>query len=148
MNKPLIPRCVDHPADERRSGVPPLAPKVCKGSSLRDIRDEAGQMLKRPGSVLDLIGNTPLVKLHSISGKPQVHVYAKLEEYNPGGSIKDRPVHEMLTAVIEAGELRPGMTVLEASSGNTGTSLAWQCGLRGLPCTVGHPCGDIAPQKS
>jgi cysteine synthase B len=75
-------------------------------------------------SVIDLIGNTPLVELRDFAPRPDVHVYAKLEGQNPTGSVKDRIAKYMIEAAESRGELRPGATILEPTSGNTGIGLA------------------------
>lgn len=70
------------------------------------------------------IGNTPLVELTSLNRNPRVRILAKLEGNNPGGSIKDRPAYYMISKAEQSGELTPGKTILEATSGNTGIALA------------------------
>jgi cysteine synthase B len=75
-------------------------------------------------SVLDCIGNTPLVKLESINPHPSVNILAKLEGNNPGGSVKDRIAYYMVMDAEAAGLIGPGDTILEATSGNTGIGLA------------------------
>ncbi|MCA0382006.1 MAG: cysteine synthase CysM [Bacteroidetes bacterium] len=75
-------------------------------------------------SILDLVGNTPLVKLQHINPNPNVSIYAKLEGHNPGGSVKDRPALNMIRSAVERGDIRPGMPLIEATSGNTGIALA------------------------
>lgn len=75
-------------------------------------------------SVLDMIGNTPLVELRSFAPRPDVHIYAKLEGQNPTGSVKDRIAKFMVEAGERSGELKPGATILEPTSGNTGIGLA------------------------
>jgi cysteine synthase B len=75
-------------------------------------------------SVLELIGNTPLVEIKSFSPRPGVHIYAKLEGQNPTGSVKDRIAKYMIEAGERSGELQPGATILEPTSGNTGIGLA------------------------
>ena len=82
-------------------------------------------------SVLDLIGNTPLVPLRRINPKPGVHLLAKIESRNPGGSIKDRVALAMIRAAEESGELTPDKTVIEATSGNTGIGLSMVCAVKG-----------------
>jgi cysteine synthase len=82
-------------------------------------------------SILDTIGNTPLVKLVRFSPKPGVNVYAKLEGQNPTGSVKDRIAIYMIRAAEASGELTPDKTVLEPTSGNTGISLAMVCRAKG-----------------
>lgn len=73
-------------------------------------------------NVIDLIGNTPLVSLRQMTGLP---IYAKAEFLNPGGSIKDRVAKNMIEEAERSGELRPGMTIVEPTSGNTGIGLAF-----------------------
>jgi cysteine synthase B len=75
-------------------------------------------------SVLDSIGNTPVVLLERINPNPKVKLYAKLEGANPGGSVKDRIAYYMIKDAEEEGRLRPGLTILEPTSGNTGIGLA------------------------
>jgi [CysO sulfur-carrier protein]-thiocarboxylate-dependent cysteine synthase len=86
-------------------------------------------------SLLDLVGNTPLVELPRLSPKPGVKLYAKLEGQNPTGSIKDR----VALAMVEAAELEPGQELLEPTSGNTGISLALVARLRGYKLTCVMP---------
>lgn len=74
--------------------------------------------------ILDLVGNTPLVELKRVNPNPNVKLYAKLEGDNPGGSVKDRAALSMISGAIERGELKPGMRLIEATSGNTGIALA------------------------
>ncbi len=82
-------------------------------------------------SILDTIGNTPLVEIKKLNPNPNVRVLAKLEYFNPGGSIKDRPALYMIEAAEKSGELNRDKTVLEATSGNTGIGLALVCGVKG-----------------
>jgi cysteine synthase len=82
-------------------------------------------------SLLDSVGRTPLVGLPRLSPAPDVRLWAKLETDNPTGSIKDRAALAMVAAAERDGRLRPGVTVLEPTSGNTGISLAMVCRLRG-----------------
>jgi len=86
-------------------------------------------------SLLDLVGNTPLVELPRLSPKPEVKLYAKLEGQNPTGSIKDR----VALAMVEAAELEPGQELLEPTSGNTGISLALVARLKGYRLTCVMP---------
>ena len=90
-------------------------------------------------SLLDLIGNTPLVELPRISPKPAVKIYAKLEGQTPTGSIKDRVAKSMIEAAEASGELQPGRHLLEPTSGNTGHSLAMVARLKGYPLTCVMP---------
>jgi cysteine synthase B len=75
-------------------------------------------------SIIDMIGNTPLVELRSLAPRPDVHLYAKLEGQNPTGSVKDRIAKYMIERGERLGELKPGATILEPTSGNTGIGLA------------------------
>jgi cysteine synthase B len=90
-------------------------------------------------SVRDLVGGTPLVELRSLSPKPGVRLFAKLEGQNPTGSIKDRIVVRILEAARTSGALEPGQRVVEASTGNTGVALALFGRLLGHPVTVCVP---------
>ncbi|MDO9099624.1 MAG: pyridoxal-phosphate dependent enzyme, partial [Caldisericota bacterium] len=82
-------------------------------------------------SILNLIGNTPIVELQHFSTNPEVRILAKLEGNNPGGSLKDRPVLMMFRDAEERGVLKPGSHLLEATSGNTGIAMAMIAALHG-----------------
>ncbi len=82
-------------------------------------------------TILDTIGNTPLVEIRKLNSNPRVRVLAKLEYFNPGGSTKDRPALYMIEAAEKSGELTRDKTVIEATSGNTGIGLALVCGVKG-----------------
>jgi cysteine synthase A len=88
------------------------------------------------GSVLDLIGETPLIKIPGISG---VEIYAKAEFLNPSGSIKDRIASHIVQQAELRGELRPGQTIVEATSGNTGVSLAMVAAIKGYKALIVTP---------
>lgn len=75
-------------------------------------------------TLLDFVGNTPLVELKMINPNPNVTLLAKLEGHNPGGSVKDRAAYSMIKGAVERGEIKPGMKLIEATSGNTGIALA------------------------
>ncbi|MGL4631572.1 MAG: cysteine synthase CysM [Leadbetterella sp.] len=75
-------------------------------------------------SILDLVGNTPLVEIKNCNPNPAVRIYGKLEGNNPGGSVKDRPALNMIKSAIERGEITKGIKLIEATSGNTGIALA------------------------
>src|SRR5688572_14166851 len=87
--------------------------------------------MTRYDSLLDACGNTPLVGLPRLSPSPEVRLWAKLEDRNPTGSVKDRVALHMVRAAEEEGRLRPGDTILEPTSGNTGIGLAMVAKLRG-----------------
>lgn len=75
-------------------------------------------------SLLDLVGNTPLVELRRVNPNPKVRIFGKLEGNNPGGSVKDRAAYSMIKGALERGEVKAGMKLIEATSGNTGIALA------------------------
>ena len=90
--------------------------------------------------LLSLIGNTPLVSLQRINPRHNaVQLYGKLEGHNPGGSVKDRPAYGMVRGAIERGELKPGMRLIEATSGNTGIALAMIANLCGVAIELVMP---------
>lgn len=90
-------------------------------------------------SVLDLIGNTPLVRLHRVVAKDSADVWVKCEHLNPGGSVKDRICLAMIEAAERDGTLTPGMTVVEPTSGNTGIGLAIVCRKKGYKLVLTMP---------
>jgi len=90
----------------------------------------------RPHNLLELIGNTPLVKIRRLNPNPRVTILAKLEGYNPGGSIKARPALAMVEAAEKSGELVPGKIVIEPTSGNTGIGVAMICAIKGYRCLL------------
>ncbi|MGH8519561.1 MAG: PLP-dependent cysteine synthase family protein, partial [Panacagrimonas sp.] len=89
-------------------------------------------------SILELIGNTPMVEVRRLDTGP-CRLYLKLENQNPGGSIKDRVALAMIEAAETSGELEPGQELLEPTSGNTGISLALVARLKGYPLTCVVP---------
>jgi [CysO sulfur-carrier protein]-thiocarboxylate-dependent cysteine synthase len=91
------------------------------------------------GDIVQAIGNTPLVELRRLSPKPGVRIYAKLESYNPTGSVKDRVARSMIERAEEEGRIAPGQTILEPTSGNTGISLGMICQRKGYPLKVVMP---------
>ncbi len=90
-------------------------------------------------SMVDLIGNTPLVKLSQVTGDITATVLAKVEFFNPGGSVKDRIAVRMIEAAEASGELKPGGTIVEPTSGNTGVGLAIVAQRRGYRCVFVCP---------
>jgi cystathionine beta-synthase len=90
-------------------------------------------------SVVDLIGDTPLVKLGSVSAGIPGTVLAKVEYFNPGGSVKDRIAVRMIEAAERSGELKPGGTIVEPTSGNTGVGLAIVAQRKGYRCVFVCP---------
>lgn len=90
-------------------------------------------------NILDLVGNTPLVPLRHISTEVNSKIYAKLEFTNPSGSVKDRMVKYILDYALKADLVGPGSTIVENSSGNTGTAIAMICALKGYQCIITMP---------
>ncbi|HTZ56157.1 MAG TPA: cystathionine beta-synthase [Candidatus Acidoferrum sp.] len=90
-------------------------------------------------TALDAIGNTPLVKLNKVTDGAECLVLAKIEYMNPGGSVKDRPAVAMLEEAERAGLLKPGGTIVEPTSGNTGSGLAMAAAIRGYRCILVMP---------
>ncbi|MBV4356027.1 cysteine synthase CysM [Pinibacter aurantiacus] len=89
--------------------------------------------------ILDLVGNTPLVELKNIPTNKNVTVYAKLEGNNPGGSVKDRAAYGMIKGALDRGEIKPGIKLIEATSGNTGIALAMISSLFGVEIELVMP---------
>src|SRR5881398_2762309 len=116
--------------------MPSGASTSCSASSAR--RSTSGSEMRSvvAPSLLELIGNTPLVELQPVG---DVRIYAKLEGQNPTGSIKDRIAKAMIEAAEASGELEPGRELLEPTSGNTGISLALVAKLKGYPLTCVMP---------
>ncbi|HYA88934.1 MAG TPA: cysteine synthase A [Nitrospirota bacterium] len=90
-------------------------------------------------TVLDLIGNTPLIKLNKLPAGDVAEVWAKLEGFNPGGSVKDRPALAMIEDAEKKGKLRKGMTIVEPTSGNTGIGLAMVAAVKGYRIILTMP---------
>src|SRR5208282_1469997 len=98
----------------------------------------------RADSVLDLVGNTPLLEITRLTAgliPAGVRIFAKLEGFNPGGSVKDRPARKMLEVGIAEGKLKPGKVILDSTSGNTGIALAM------LGATLGYPVELVMPSN-
>ena len=86
-------------------------------------------------SILDTVGNTPIVRINNIAPR-HVELYVKLEAFNPLGSVKDRLALGVIEAAERDGSLKPGQTVIEATSGNTGIGLAMVCAQKGYPLVI------------
>jgi cystathionine beta-synthase len=96
-------------------------------------------MIEAADNILELIGNTPLVKSHRIAAGLKANIYYKLEYLNPGSSVKDRPALQIVLDAEESGELRAGGTIVEATSGNTGMGLALAAAIKGYQCIFVMP---------
>jgi cysteine synthase B len=113
-------------------GLPPLQNRPCGG---------------RYGDIVQAIGNTPLIELRRLTPKPGVRIWAKMESFNPTGSVKDRVARSMIEDAEEKGLIRPGQTILEPTSGNTGISLAMICRRKGYPLKVVMP-DNVTPERT
>src|SRR5438874_819787 len=113
-------------------GLPPLENRPCGG---------------RYGDVVQAIGNTPLIELRRLTPKPGVRIWAKMESFNPTGSVKDRVARSMIEDAEEKGLIRPGQTILEPTSGNTGISLAMICRRKGYALKVVMP-DNVTPERT
>ena len=98
----------------------------------------------RHDSILDAIGNTPLVRLRRMPPPGAAEVWVKLESFNPGGSAKDRPARNMIEEAMRSGALAPGATIVEPTGGNTGIGLAFVAAVKGLRCVLVCPRGTSA----
>lgn len=102
--------------------------------------------MKYCNTILETIGHTPLIKLSKITAGLKPLILAKVEAFNPGGSIKDRPAIKMVEEAEKAGLLKPGGTIIEPTSGNTGTGLAQIAAVKGYRCILVCP-DKVAPEK-
>ena len=90
-------------------------------------------------NILDLIGNTPMVRINHLNPNPNIEMFVKLEKFNPGGSVKDRVTKYMIEDAEKSGKLKKGMTVIEPTSGNTGIGLALICRVKGYELDLVMP---------
>ncbi|MCZ2473366.1 cysteine synthase CysM [Aquirufa ecclesiirivi] len=93
-------------------------------------------------TLLDLVGNTPLVELNKLHNNTNVRIYGKLEGNNPGGSVKDRAAKNMIESALMRGDIQPGMKLIEATSGNTGIALAMIACLYNLEIELAMPANS------
>lgn len=100
---------------------------------------ERRKMTKIYHSILDTIGETPIVKLKNMTTDEMAQIYVKLESFNPGGSVKDRIALRMIEDAEKNGKLKPGMMIIEPTSGNTGIGLAMVGAAKGYPVTLVMP---------
>ena len=104
---------------------------------------------KNVESVLDLIGETPLLEIRNVAHglSPGVRIFAKLEGFNPGGSVKDRVALKMIQEGIKSGKLRKGKTIMDSTSGNTGIAMALIGGVLGYPVELVMPSNVSAERR-
>src|ERR1700722_1780737 len=95
-------------------------------------------MARKFQNILETVGNTPVVKINRLA-PADVNLYVKIEAFNPLGSVKDRLALGVIEAAERSGDLKPGQTVIEATSGNTGIGLAMVCAQKGYPLVVVMP---------
>jgi cysteine synthase len=112
------------------------------GRAVRVPASDSAMVLGPYSDITEAIGHTPMVELRRLSPKPEVRIFAKLEGANPTGSLKDRIARSMLDGARASGALRPGQTILEASSGHTGISLAM------IGARLRHPVRIVMPDNT
>jgi len=95
--------------------------------------------MKIANSVIDLVGNTPLVRINRLAQGCGAKIVAKLEFYSPGANVKDRIGVSMIEAAERAGKIGPDTIIVEPTSGNTGIALAWVCAVKGYKCLMFMP---------
>lgn len=126
-------------------GSPPQPMSPHSGSN---TQDPPGRVPRRVDSITDLIGNTPLVRLGRIEREcPGVELWAKAEYCNPGGSVKDRAALRIIEDARARGDIKPGMRLIDSTSGNTGVAYAMVGATFGIPITLVMPENVSAPRK-
>lgn len=103
--------------------------------------------MHRASHIFELTGNTPLVRINKMNPNPNVEIYAKLEGFNPMGSLKDRIALRMIEKAETEGKLTKDKVILEATSGNTGISVAWVAALKGYKCEIILPTSVSEERK-
>jgi len=106
---------------------------------MKEKQGDGGYCVRRVNHVFELIGKTPMVKINKLNPNPNIEIYAKLEWFNPMGSLKDRIALPMIERAEESGKLTKDKVILEATSGNTGISIAWVATLKGYKCAIVMP---------
>ncbi len=109
-------------------------------------RQQDSDRLDGPSQLAELVGNTPLLDLSRLTGRPGVSLYGKAEFANPGGSVKDRPGKAMVDDAVKRGLLGPGKRILDSTSGNTGIAYAWLGAALGIPVTLCLP-SNASPER-
>ena len=102
---------------------------------------------KHAKSILDVIGNTPLVRLNRVPAEVKPEILVKLEYFSPSGSLKDRIYLNMIEKAEQRGDLKPGMTILECSTGNAGIACSFVAAVKGYPCIIVMPEGMSEERK-
>jgi len=102
---------------------------------------------KHSKSILDCIGNTPLVRLNRVTNDVHAEILVKLEYFSPSGSLKDRIYLNMIEKAEKRGDLKPGMTILECSTGNAGIACSFVAAVKGYPCIIVMPEGMSEERK-
>src|ERR1700709_282962 len=106
-----------------------------ESSACQRRQAKAENDMAKYGSILETIGNTPVVRINKLAPS-HVNLFVKIEAFNPLGSVKDRLALGVIEAAEQSGQLKPGQTVIEATSGNTGIGLAMVCAQKGYPLVV------------
>jgi cysteine synthase B len=109
-------------------------------------RAQSQHVLDGPCQLTDLVGNTPLLDLSRLTGRPGVRIYGKAEFANPGGSVKDRPGKAMVEEAVRRGLLGKGKRILDSTSGNTGIAYGWLGAALGIPVTICLPA-NASPER-
>ncbi|HJW22993.1 MAG TPA: pyridoxal-phosphate dependent enzyme, partial [Candidatus Limnocylindrales bacterium] len=125
----------------------PVARSVTSGAASPAAASRLQSAAAPPGrDILAAIGNTPMVEIPSLAPGPDVRLFAKLEGFNPTGSVKDRIALALIESLERRGRLGPGTVLLEATSGNTGIALALVARRRGYPITLVMP-DNVTPER-
>jgi len=133
------------PERHARDGEEEVSPGVGYNPVLMPVRWDAHRSAL--SSIVEAVGRTPLVRLNRVVGDVRPRVYLKLEWYGPSGSLKDRIYLHMFEQAEARGDLKPGMRVLECSTGNAGIACAFVAAVKGYPCTVVMPQGMSDERK-
>lgn len=116
--------------ESKKSNHLPIKPVIDELSSVDS--NSFKQIFSRNSGILSTVGNTPLIKFEHVFKNDDFQLFGKMEMFNPGGSVKDRPALNMLKTALKRGDIKPGDTIIESSSGNLGIGLAQASGMLGL----------------